>query len=311
MKINLFHLFDNNAIAKKINPQDESVDWARIFPFVFLHLGCLLVFFVGASWVAVSTALFLYVIRIFSIGAFYHRYFSHKAFETNRFWQFIFAIMGCLAIQRGPLWWAAHHRHHHSVTDQPEDAHSPKQHGFWKSHMGWFLTKKYFLWDPVRVKDWSNYRELVLLDRFDGIVTVIFALNIFLAGWLLNRCWPQLHTSGLQMLVWGFFISTVAVFHVTVSINSIAHQYGSQRFKTDDESRNNWWLALLTFGEGWHNNHHRYPVSARQGFYWWEFDLTYYGLRFLKKAGIISNLKPVPNRVLLEGKNNGQMESER
>lgn len=309
--INFLKLLDNQAIEKKLDINNDNIDWARIFPFIFLHLGCFAVFWVGVSWIAVIVAIFLYIIRIFSIGAFYHRYFSHKAFETNRFWQFVFALMGCLAIQRGPLWWAAHHRHHHSVTDEPTDPHSPKQHGFWRSHVGWFLTQKNFFWDTERVKDWCRYPELILLDRFDSVVSLLLALSLFVLGYLINRYWPQAQTSAWQMLVWGFFISTVVVFHVTVSINSIAHQHGKQTFSTGDDSRNNWWLALLTFGEGWHNNHHRYPASARQGFYWWEVDLTYYGLKLMEKIRIISSLRPVPQKILSEGKNHDKMGGKR
>jgi stearoyl-CoA desaturase (delta-9 desaturase) len=296
--------YDNDAIGKSIDPQDESIDWARIIPFIVLHLMCFGVIWVGISYTAVVIALLMYAVRIFAIGAFYHRYFSHKTFKTNRIWQFVFALLGATAIQRGPLWWAAHHRQHHAVSDTPMDEHSPVQHGFWWSHIGWFLSRKNFLCNNERIRDWLRFPELVLLDRFDAVVSVIFAMSLYALGSTLNYFFPSLHTSGLQILIWGFFISTVLVLHVTVTINSFSHQFGSRRFDNKDNSRNNWFLALLTFGEGWHNNHHRYPVSARQGFYWWEIDITYYLLKIIEKLGIIRELQPVPLKILEEGRKN-------
>ncbi|HLY70762.1 MAG TPA: acyl-CoA desaturase, partial [Puia sp.] len=253
----------------------DKIDWLRALPFLLINLACLLVFWCGFSWVAFITAAVLYFVRLFSIGAFYHRYFSHKTYETNRFWQFIFALIAMSSAQRGPLWWASHHRQHHMVSDEKEDAHSPVQHGFWWSHVGWFLSKKYYHYNPDRVKDLARYKELVFLDRHDGLVpaSLFIALGIF--GWILQVFAPQLGTNPLQMLVWGFCISTIALFHTTVSINSLSHVIGKRRYITKDNSRNHFLLALLTMGEGWHNNHHHYPATARQGFFWWEIDMTY------------------------------------
>lgn len=276
----------------------EHIDWLRTIPFILLNLGCLLVFYFGISWTAVLTALTLYFVRLFSIGAFYHRYFSHKTYSTNRFWQFVFAFIGASSAQRGPLWWAAHHRQHHMVADEPADAHSPVQHGFWWSHVGWFMSKKHYHYNPARVKDLSRFPELVFLDRYDSLVPTILFISLFLTGWLLNIYFPQLGTSAGQMIVWGFCISTVALFHTTVSINSLSHIFGNKRFVTKDNSRNNWFLALLTLGEGWHNNHHHYPATARQGFMWWEVDITFYILKLFEAMGIIWDVRGVPKSVL-------------
>lgn len=276
----------------------NKIDWLRTTPFILVNLACLLVFFVGYSKTAVITAVALYFIRLFSIGAFYHRYFSHKTYQTSRFWQFIFALIAASCAQRGPLWWASHHRQHHMVSDQKEDAHSPIQHGFWWSHVGWFLSRKHYVYNPERVRDLSRYPELVFLDRYDGLVPALLFVGLFVSGILLQHFAPQLGTGPGQMLVWGFCISTIALFHSTVSINSLSHVYGKQRFVTTDQSRNNFWLALLTLGEGWHNNHHHYPAAACQGFYWWEIDITYYVLKIMEKLGIIWDVRTVPKHVL-------------
>jgi len=274
--------FDNHAVPEESDSADEHrVDWVRIVPFAVLHLGCLGVFRVGWSWPAVWVAIGLYLVRMFAVTGFYHRYFSHQTFKTSRAWQFVFAVLGNSAAQRGPLWWAAHHRHHHRHSDTDRDRHSPHRHGIAWSHMGWFTTRANFRSDLKMVPEFARYPELRFLDRFDIVVPIALALLLYWIG-------------GAQMLVWGFFISTVAVFHATSFINSLAHVLGSRRYDTGDESRNSLLLAILTLGEGWHNNHHHYPAAARQGFRWWEIDVTFYGLWLLERLRVIRELKPVP-----------------
>jgi len=291
--------FDSEANIDSITLTDQKkVDWLRIVPLLFLHLMCLGVFWVGWSWTAIGVAVLLYCIRMFAITGFYHRYFSHKAFKTNRFWQFIFGAMGNASVQRGPLWWAAHHRHHHRFTDQEQDVHSPSRHGFWWSHIGWLTSKANFPTNYKYVAEWAKYPELRWLNRYDTVIPVLLALALYIFGALLERFAPQLGTNGLQMLVWGFFISTTVLLHATVTINSLDHMFGSRRYDTQDTSRNNRLLALITLGEGWHNNHHHYAVSARQGFFWWEIDITYYALVLLACLGIVSDLRPVPEHVI-------------
>jgi stearoyl-CoA desaturase (Delta-9 desaturase) len=298
VKFRLPGWLDNERLAAESvpanDPSADSVEWSRIIPFVAMHLACLAVFWVGISWVAVVVALIAYAVRMFAITGLYHRYFSHRTFKTSRVGQFIFGVLGASAVQRGPIWWAAHHRHHHAHSDQPEDIHSPSQKGFWRSHMGWFLSRKGFNPDLKYVRDLLQFRELRWLDRFDIAVPVLLGLFIFLLGRFLEKAAPDLGTSGGQMLTWGFFISTVLCYHGTYTINSLSHVFGRQRYRTGDTSRNNWLLALITLGEGWHNNHHFYPNAARQGFYWWEIDISYYILKTLSWTGLIWDLKPVP-----------------
>ena len=212
--------------------------------------------------------------------------------------QFIFAVIGASSVQRGPLWWASHHRMHHANSDNEQDEHSPRRHGFLWSHMGWFLSRHNFATRIDRIKDFARYPELRFIDRFDVFVPFLLAVSLFALGEWIAFTYPESNTSGGQMVVWGFVISTIVLYHVTFTINSLAHTHGTRRFNTRDDSRNNWLLALLTFGEGWHNNHHYYPGSARQGFTWREIDISYYLLRLLQSLGLIWDLRPVPERVM-------------
>jgi stearoyl-CoA desaturase (delta-9 desaturase) len=288
----------NENVYDPKSPQPDEIDWLRALPFIALNLSCLLVFYFGFSWTAFITATVLYFVRLFSIGAFYHRYFSHKTYQTTRFWQFIFAMITGTCAQRGPLWWVSHHRQHHMVADEPADAHSPVQHGFLWSHVGWFLSKRNYNYNPERVKDLAAFPELVFLDRFDLLMPGVLFISLLVSGLLLHRYAPQLGTGACQMLVWGFSISTVAVFNSTVLINSLSHVTGSRRYNTKDNSRNNILFAFLTLGEGWHNNHHHYPATARQGFMWWEIDVTYYIIKLFEKLGMVWDVRGVPKAVL-------------
>lgn len=286
--------FDNSVGS---NPVSESeamdIDWLRSIPFLMLHLMCFGVIWVGWSWTAVTVAVSLYLLRMFAITGFYHRYFSHRSFETSRWAQFLFAAWGNTAVQKGPLWWAAHHRHHHRHSDEDNDVHSPHTSGLYWSHIGWITCKGNFRTRLEAIPDFAKFPELRFLDRFETLVPVLLATSIFGLGSLLEFLAPQLGTSGPQLLIWGFFISTIALFHGTCTINSLAHLIGKRRYQTSDHSRNSFILALITLGEGWHNNHHHFPASVRQGFYWWEIDITYYVLCFFSRIGLIWNLNPV------------------
>ena len=255
---------------------------------------CFAVIWVGWSWTAVIVAISLYFLRMFAITGFYHRYFSHRSFETSRWAQFLFAAWGNTAVQKGPLWWAAHHRHHHRHSDKETDVHSPITSGFFWSHIGWITCKGNFTTNLKAVPDLAKYPELRFLDRFETLVPILLAASLFGLGSLLQIWAPQLGTSGPQLLIWGFFISTIVLFHGTCTINSLSHLLGKQRYRTSDESRNCLILALITLGEGWHNNHHHFPAAVRQGFYWWEIDITYYVLCLFSRIGLIWNLTPVP-----------------
>ena len=277
----------------------ESLNWLRIVPFIGLHLACFTVIWVGWSPVALVVAISFYVIRMVGITAFYHRYFAHKAFKAGRVTQFVFALIGSAATQRGPLWWASHHRPHHHHSDTEHDIHSPKK-GFVWSHMAWFLSDKHFKTRLDLIPDFARFKELIFLDRFDALVPFLCLALMYCLGALLNAVFPDLGTSGLQMLIWGYVISTVALLHATLSINSLAHKIGSRRFETSDTSRNNFILALITFGEGWHNNHHQFPHSARQGIRWWEIDTSFYLIKLMEKLGLVWNVKPGPNQIQIE-----------
>jgi stearoyl-CoA desaturase (Delta-9 desaturase) len=254
--------------------------------FLALHFAVVLALFVPATWEAIGLCVGFYFLRIFGISAGYHRYFSHRSFRTSRAFQFVLAALGSSALQKGPLWWAANHRHHHKHSDQEDDPHSPVRHGLWWSHIGWVLsTRNDDVVDPDAIRDLSRYWELRLLERFNWVPGVALAGVCYgLAGW--------------GGVVWGFVVSTVLTYHGTFLVNSVCHVLGRRRYPTADESRNNWWVALLTFGEGWHNNHHHYMSSARQGFRWWEIDCTYYLLKLLSVPRIVWAVRGVPRAKL-------------
>ncbi len=269
-------------------------------PIFIMHLLALGALFTGFSWAAVIALLITYVVRVFALTAGFHRYFSHRSFKTSRVFQFIMAWVGTSAAQLGPMWWAANHRHHHQHSDKPEDIHSPVvKDAFW-AHIGWILCRAYGSIQHDRIKDLSKYPELRFIDRFHVLPVASLIGLLYVIGAGLNAYYPALGTSGMQMVMWGFFLSTILVYHVTFCVNSVTHIVGNKRFDNDDESRNSFWIALLTFGEGWHNNHHRWPLSARQGMYWWEFDLSYLLLRGLEKLGLVWDLKVYPEAVYAE-----------
>jgi stearoyl-CoA desaturase (Delta-9 desaturase) len=295
--VSLTQWFDSdygNSDLAVIRVKPDKVEFIRILPFILLHVGCLGAFLAGWSWFAVSTAIVLYLVRMFAITGFYHRYFSHKTFHTSRVAQFLFAVIGATAVQRGPLWWSYQHRHHHKHSDEEEDVHSPTLRGFWWSHVGWITSARNFPTDYSQVRDLAKFPELVFLNRFDSLVPLLFATALFTLGHFLHIYFPSLGVTSWQLLVWGFFISTTILFHATSSINSLAHLLGKRRYETEDNSRNSFILAMITLGEGWHNNHHRYMTATRQGFFWWEIDISYYLLKALSWTGVIWNLKPVP-----------------
>jgi stearoyl-CoA desaturase (delta-9 desaturase) len=281
--------FDNDLAEQKL--EDKSFDFFRAIPFILLHVGCVGVFFVGVSSVALWTAFGLYVSRMFAITGFYHRYFSHKTFKTNRFFQCFFAFLAATSGQRGPLWWASWHRLHHQHADKENDPHSPVRHGFIESHMGWFFRAHAFKTQLSAIQDFAKYPELRWINRFDIVPPLCLAALLILSGYVLQHFFPSMHTNPWQMLVWGFFVSTVLLFHGTCSINSLSHQWGKQDYQTKDHSKNNWFLAIITLGEGWHNNHHFYPATVKQGFKWWQIDITFYVLWVFSKLGIVYSLR--------------------
>jgi stearoyl-CoA desaturase (Delta-9 desaturase) len=274
----------SDAVSSTGGEHDDII-YPSAIPFTIVHLTCLAAIWTGITWQAVAIGIGLYWLRIFSIGAGYHRYFSHRAYATSRIAQFILAFMAQTTLQRSVLWWAAKHRHHHLHSDTPDDVHSPRHRGFLYSHLGWIFAAKHEETDLVKIADFACYPELMWLHRHEWTPAIVMAVLCFLAAG-----WPG--------LIVGFFWSTVCVYHATFSINSLAHVRGSKRYVTGDDSRNNWLLAIVTMGEGWHNNHHAYQSSVRQGFKWWEYDLTYYILKMLSWFGIVWDLKTPPAAVL-------------
>jgi stearoyl-CoA desaturase (delta-9 desaturase) len=257
---------------------------------IALHAGAILaVAFVPPSASDVAVAIGFYVVGMFVITAGYHRYFAHRSYKTSRAVQAVFAFLGCFCTQKGALWWAATHRQHHRFTDAHGDPHSPHTQGFWRSHIGWTLSSESDGHDPAYVRDLSKFPELRFLDRFCTVPLVGYIAFTGLVG-------------GVEGLAWWYCLPTVALMHAVMLVNSAAHLWGHRRFATSDQSRNNAFIALLTLGEGWHNNHHRYMASARQGFYFWQVDLTYYGLRALQAVGLVWDLREPPESVLQEGR---------
>jgi len=257
----------------------KHYDLATTLPFIAIHASVLLVltvpFRLELLWWLVGS----YYLRMFAVTGGYHRYFSHRSYKLNRFWQFLMAFLAQTSGQKGVLWWAAHHRDHHLHSDRKTDLHSPVHEGFWWSHLGWILSDEYDDYDPKRIADFSRYPELRWLDRFHLAPTVIYGAAIFFTG-------------GWDAFVYGFLTATVLLYHGTFLINSLTHIWGGRRFPTPDESRNNFVLAIVTLGEGWHNNHHHYMSSVRQGIKWWEIDVTYYVLVVLSWIGVARDLRP-------------------
>lgn len=251
------------------------------------HLSVFTVFWTGVSAAALGTALVTYLVRMFAITAGFHRYFSHRAFKTSRAFQFVLAFIGAAAGQRGALWWAARHRHHHRTSDTPEDVHSPVSRGFLEAHIGWLARDEYRRTDLSQVPDLARYPELVWLDRWYGLVLALLAAVLGAWGAWLGPAW---NTSAAQMIAWAFFVSTLATGHATMCINSICHRFGYRSYETDDNSRNSVFVAVIALGDGWHNNHHRFPGDACHGRAWWEVDLTYVGLRALARVGLVWDL---------------------
>ncbi len=263
---------------------EERLNWKTSFPFILAHVLCLLAFVTGVTTTALVLFLVLYWGRMFFITAGYHRYFSHRSYKLGRVAQFVMAFGGTSALQKGPLWWASHHRDHHRYSDTELDLHSPLK-GFWWSHVGWILCDKNNGWNPDDIKDFAKYPELRWLTKHDAVAP--WMLGIF--SW---------YVGGWSGLVFGFLCSTVLLWHCTFTVNSLAHVMGRRRYATTDTSRNSALVAFVTLGEGWHNNHHYYQASSRQGFFWWELDVTYYALKVLSWIGLVRDLKQPPARML-------------
>lgn len=263
----------------------DDIIYPNTAAFIVVHLVPFAALWSGVTTTSIVLAITLYVVRMFGITAGYHRYFSHRSFRTSRLGQFLFAWLAMSSAQKSVLWWAALHRHHHRHSDTENDVHSPLHRGFWYAHVGWIFDRKHDETRVDEVPDLAKFPELRFLDRHQLLPAISLAVLCFaIDGW-----------SGLVI---GFFASTAVLYHGTFFINSLAHVHGSQRYVTGDTSRNNWWLAVITLGEGWHNNHHHYQRSTRQGFRWYEFDPTYYALRAMSWARLVWDLGEPPAEVV-------------
>jgi stearoyl-CoA desaturase (delta-9 desaturase) len=271
-------------VAAHADPRDR-IDWLKSVPFLAVHVVALGAVALGPfSWGLLGLAAASYAIRMFGITAGYHRYLAHRSYRTGRAFQFVLAALGTTATQKGPLWWAAHHRDHHRWSDLPEDIHSPVQRGFWWSHVGWILSRRYEATKLDRVRDLARYPELLWLDRHHLVPVGAYAAAFWAIG-------------GLPWFLWGYCVSTVLLWHGTFLVNSLAHVIGRRRYETADASRNSLLIALVTLGEGWHNNHHHYQSTANQGWYWWEVDVTWYVLRALSALHVVGDLRTPPPSV--------------
>jgi len=261
-----------------------------VVPLVAIHAACVLIFFVGYSGAALAAFAGTLLAQLIGVSIGYHRLLAHRSFATSRPVQFIFALLGTLAGQNGPLWWVGHHLHHHKHADRHGDVHSPRTGVFW-SHMGWLFSSRMH---PVRedlVSPWARLPEMRLLQRYSYVPIFGHALVMYLIGELWRMHDPSVGVTGSQLLIWGSVLSTVCQYHLVFCIGSVCHLYGTRSFRTADDSRNNFIIGLLAFGEGWHNNHHYCPYSARLGFRWWEIDFGYMILRLLAWFGIVWDVK--------------------
>jgi stearoyl-CoA desaturase (delta-9 desaturase) len=269
-----------------IVPEDQRIHWPYVVPFALVHVVAVAgVLRVGVSWRALVLCAGMYYVRMFGLAVGYHRYFAHRTFRTSRAGQFLLALLATTAAQKGPLWWAGHHRNHHRHSDTELDVHSPSQRGFWWAHVGWIFCQKYDATDFDVIKDFAKYPELRWLDKYALLPPVLLAVGLWLSfSWV--------------GLFWGFFFSTVVLWHGSFTVNSLMHVWGSRRYLTPDTSRNNWPLVFVTLGENWHNNHHHYQASASQGFFWWEIDFGYYGIKVLSWLGLVWDVRTPPKRVI-------------
>jgi len=275
----------NSSLRITAQPSRPSLgQYFNIMWILGVHGGTIYAVYRGATWKLAALACATYFVRMFAITAVYHRYFAHRSYKTSRPFQFLLALLGTTATQKGPLWWASTHRLHHKHSDTERDVHSPMRRGFWWSHMGWWLSREHENTDLSLIPDFAGYPELRWVEKWNviGVAAIIGGLLAF---------------GGVDAFLWGYVVSTCALMHGTFTINSLSHVFGSRRYATTDTSRNNFLLALITMGEGWHNNHHHYMSSANQGFYWWEIDVSFYILKGLEKVGLVWELRAVPEHV--------------
>jgi stearoyl-CoA desaturase (delta-9 desaturase) len=282
VRVSFLNISFEPPVRKRVATKLSEYQWVGAIPFMVVHLLPLLAFYTGTRWQDWACCVALYWVRMFGVTGVYHRYFSHRTYKTSRVFQFVLAFLAMSSSQKGVLWWASNHRTHHRLSDKDGDPHDSRR-GFWYSHMGWLYDYREAT-DYSKVRDLARYPELVFLNEYWVIPPLVLGATV----------WAFLGWSGLLI---GFFLSTAILWHGTFTINSLSHMFGTKRYDAGDDSTNNWWLAIITMGEGWHNNHHHFMGSTRQGFYWWEYDVTYYILRTFQALGLVWDIKEPPARV--------------
>lgn len=260
---------------------EHENNWTNIIAFGLFHLGAIAALFVF-TWPALAIALFLYwMCTGLGISMGYHRLHTHRSYQVPVALEYFFAVCGTLTLEGGPIFWVSTHRIHHQKSDLPGDPHSPRDGGWW-AHMGWLLVGKSKHSDTRLMAqyapDLTRDRFYVWLDRYHWVPLIVMGVVLFGMG-------------GVPFVLWGIFLRVVIGLHVTWMVNSVTHMWGSRRFNTRDDSRNNWWLALISSGEGWHNNHHAHPTSARHGLAWYEFDLSWIQIQILQYFGIAKSVR--------------------
>ncbi len=256
-----------------------------VTPLILVHLALFTLPVVPPTFAAVMVLLVVTRVAGHGVTVGFHRGLAHHSYRTSRWFRFVLAAAGCTALQNGPLWWVLHHRRHHAHSDVPGDVHSPVVDSFWHAHVGWLFTADRTRPDFSTVRDLARYPELVWLDRLWMLPGAAAAgLSYLAAGW--------------AGVVWGFALGTVLVFQVTFAVNSIGHRWGARRFATREGSRNNFVLGILALGDGWHNNHHRAPRSARHGLAWYEHDMGYQIIRLFRVCGLVWDVRQPPAEVL-------------
>ena len=273
----------------------EKLSLLVSLPFISVHIGALFALTISPSPFALFMVFLMYFIRMFGITAGFHRFFSHKTFKTSRAFQFILAYLATSSAQMGPIWWASHHRHHHKYTDEIEDPHTPTLKGFFWAHVGWIMSPSNVPTKEEYVGDLKRFPELIFLDKYHYLASFSMAVSLFALGEYMALNHSQYGTNGIELLMWGFFVSTVILYHATFTVNSVCHVIGYRTYDTKDGSVNNWLVAILTLGEGWHNNHHAFPNSERQGHKWYQIDICHYILWSLSKIGIVWDIRDVPD----------------
>ena len=269
--------------GKPINRPQTRINWPTIAFMIIFHIASLTALFYW-SWPAVITGVVLYWIAgSLGIGMGYHRLITHRGYTVPRVVEYFLVLCGTLALQGGPVQWVTTHRIHHAHTDRLGDPHTPRDGGWW-AHIGWILTPDDTLADKAKLyryaPDLMRQPFYRFLNRFYYLPLIVLALSLLGVG-------------GFRVLLWGVFLRVTLGLHATWLVNSATHLWGKQRFSTNEDSRNSWWVALLTFGEGWHNNHHAFPRAARHGLKWYEIDINWYGITFLKFLGLAKSIKLV------------------